>query len=878
MSFRVASSSQTQSIIHEIEQVESLVTSDYGTSFYPLFNRVLNLQTEVNKAFCFIEGDRLPKKTFTRYSLPSHPLVIRVQHIVSLILNQNQLDFLLSRVQLFNVQRFNQVIRQASESGFANTLQFFLSRADSRFDNQLGLALQAASRAGDEEAVRILLSNKVKISAKDMGISLKYAFKNHHENILSILLAARKEISKSELGWVLVKAASNNREDLAKALLKHNQSFLVDDVSLSLEHFLSHQNKDIAQFILYCVVIPQRILESTLENACYKAHENVVSFLLQETELSSETIAKVFIKSCAMSNENIVRLLFNERSEISDEDFYLAVKACISEKKEYIFRYILSSRRQILPLDIVRIFRELLHVKLINFLNFFISDVVTADLVTRAIDEGFERNSEALLFFILSETTYILNLHEHDQQVIKFSLSYLLLDSQIGGILCAASSRGYLDTVRLILSSSREISNGLLGTSLKNSIKFNCRDIFLVLMSYIQAKGISFRSLRLMQGDYPLYFLTFGEVERDPLIFLEDISKAFPLRVILTNNPVAVDVGGITKQFISTLLAALAGKLNLSQSMLPLIPEVEDEDNDELPLQIKEVALQNKENLERIFHNIGLLISNLFFQNSSRTDKFIIGNLFSVSFFEILKLLVDISIQSPSESEDRLFSRVAKVIAKTDPKMIAAFILASLTPEEKLSFTKVFEIEEHVNREVKIRRVECRIQKEIEYFDAIFECTTPFKRLQVAKSQIKAFINPARILFESLSEEVKQFIHTSSPKKIASVIQGQKVSKEALIKSLVLRENSVELRQKLEWLHEKIQQSRHDWREAFVFSVTGNQFLIPGGIIHVFNGPEAAFEIHTCFNSIHLPSGVISKQQFFEALDIVIRDSGYNIL
>jgi hypothetical protein len=38
-----------------------------------------------------------------------------------------------------------------------------------------------------------------------------------------------------------------------------------------------------------------------------------------------------------------------------------------------------------------------------------------------------------------------------------------------------------------------------------------------------------------------------------------------------------------------------------------------------------------------------------------------------------------------------------------------------------------------------------------------------------------------------------------------------------------------------------------------------------------------AFEIHTCFNSLDLPLGEMTKEEFWAALDATIADEKYNI-
>jgi hypothetical protein len=511
------------------------------------------------------------------------------------------------------------------------------------------------------------------------------------------------------------------------------------------------------------------------------------------------------------------------------------------------------------------------------------SNVITSGIVNRALLNATKLGLAHIVEFIFSEHLFLdlnpeLELQDNESltNLYTFSLFYLVDAETKGLMLSYAVEQRDANMIELILSKLDQISLVHLSYSLKAMIKTGNQDITLMLLNYIKSQGIDFRSLNLTKGDYPIYFLTFAEVENDPMLFLNDLSNGFPARIILKDNFFVVDISGVTKQFLGVLFSSLVKKISLDENKLPLILGVDDD----LPLEIHTKALREKERLENIFSLLGTAINSLYLKNQDRSDKYVFGNLFHTQFFQILKY-VESSLRFEERlSEEDLYKLTAKLIAKIDPKITAAFIVAPHeTQEDILEFAKVFEIPSGISEKEQIKRIQTKISEVITLFDQAFDCQDPSERLLLAKSHIKTYIHPAQKLFEALSDECKAFLKDTSARVLAAHVQGKKATAEALIRALFINEEIAlkGLLQKVEWLKEKITSSNDQWREAFVFTITGNNFLSPGIRINIKNSSQELFEVHTCFNSIDLPKGKMSKIRFLEGIDSILQDPSYNV-
>ncbi|MCF7852026.1 MAG: hypothetical protein K9M07_02160 [Simkaniaceae bacterium] len=126
-----------------------------------------------------------------------------------------------------------------------------------------------------------------------------------------------------------------------------------------------------------------------------------------------------------------------------------------------------------------------------------------------------------------------------------------------------------------------------------------------------------------------------------------------------------------------------------------------------------------------------------------------------------------------------------------------------------------------------------------------------------------------------MSSELQTLLTTKGAKEFAETLQGSPVSIEALLASI--RTEDTISPEKIAWIRERINSSDKSWREMFVYATTGNTMLSPGVRINICPSERDVFEIHTCFNSIALPTALMSKEDFLIALDVVLAETNYNI-
>ena len=389
-----------------------------------------------------------------------------------------------------------------------------------------------------------------------------------------------------------------------------------------------------------------------------------------------------------------------------------------------------------------------------------------------------------------------------------------------------AASKGYADIVEVLLR------NGPIYVSTRDS-------------AYTQAQGVNRDRIRDLLDSAQVVadptsvtqvlsderVLTFKAVEAHPQAFLQEFAvDGIPRRVHLSDNPQAVDLGGITKQLITTLIAACCKQQVVKLS--DMMPKVDSDDD--------------KTNM----HNLGLLFNQLERRNVSRTDKFLVGDLFAPSFYKLVQ-----AIAKDPESEDLLLE-TAQCMQESDEDMkMAAGALSN--PADLIAFQE------------------------------IMGADSPSEALEAAREYFKPYLQAALSFYEALNASLKAQFRSGNPADLCIKYQGQPCTPEALSGSLSigyegergdLQADQVFM-QKVQWLQKKIGTSDLEWRRQFVLAVTGNRSLAPGMRLFIRKGWRAnnTFEIHTCFNSFNFSPLEMEEDEFLEHLDYATSKADYNI-
>lgn len=310
--------------------------------------------------------------------------------------------------------------------------------------------------------------------------------------------------------------------------------------------------------------------------------------------------------------------------------------------------------------------------------------------------------------------------------------------------------------------------------------------------------------------------------------------KGMPNSIFFTDHPNAIDAGGLKKQFISTLSQAIGNHLHLNEEKLPSWEE---------------------ENVD-LMADVGKFFSLLYEQNKDRTDKILTGEILNPLFFDLVKLT-----QRGDLSEDQKIKETAKQLLSHLPQFTYKFCLDYIldpTPENGEKYVKI-------NKEMFLDLSE--------------------DPMEGSRAIVRQFLLPAEGFAKGTTEEFKEILLSKDTEILSLSIQGEAVSSELLLKALRVEGDDSKFQQQVVWLKEKIESSDRDWQMSFLKAVTGRNTMPPGMEIKIKKSwrGDGSFEIHTCFNSLDLPSFATDKKTFLDNLDVVIgangakEAEGYNI-
>ena len=276
--------------------------------------------------------------------------------------------------------------------------------------------------------------------------------------------------------------------------------------------------------------------------------------------------------------------------------------------------------------------------------------------------------------------------------------------------------------------------------------------------------------------------LKLSDVKVQPQTYLDQLAAdGVPRRVFLNDNPQAIDLGGVTKQYLTTLFGALLekGLIRVNDEGTPSTEQEQD---------------------RKVLQKVGQAFSHIAKRNSTRTDKFLVGGLFSERFYKLVHMV--------AANEEGLM-------------------------ETALEGTMYADIPE-------------------------------------GKEYVEPQIEAAKCFYEGLDDETRALFAVNENLQVA--FQGKPCTKEALLAAI--RFSDVDEQEA--WIREMIEGSDQQWRQRFVFALTGNKTLAPGLKLEVRRGWRPVFELHTCFNSLDVPADM-AKEDFIAGVNASLIGEDYNI-
>ncbi len=304
----------------------------------------------------------------------------------------------------------------------------------------------------------------------------------------------------------------------------------------------------------------------------------------------------------------------------------------------------------------------------------------------------------------------------------------------------------------------------------------------------------------------------------------------------MPNN--AIDVGGVSKQFISDLCKTFF--IGSAQN-IPLISVPE------------EGLLDFEEDKAEIYRNFGKIISFVL----DNPNPLITGLYFNPNFYLLLK------IAQSGTSENVLSAFVVKEILTNDEATIKALNWynnpSSGSREDTITYlTNVYGSE----------------------FGA--EPTDEQVRSEIESTVLEAGRGKAQVILkvlEGMTPSAKVILATTPDGELSARIQGERVTAENLKATIIMEEGlTPRALEKRDWILERIDEKAGDqkWLNDFVFFITGQPFLLqqqhPNSRIKLkfFDIPN--FNAHTCFNMLDVPTNGDNKDDFLLGLDLCIQD------
>ena len=290
----------------------------------------------------------------------------------------------------------------------------------------------------------------------------------------------------------------------------------------------------------------------------------------KKTPLSQRDLAQAVRDAVRAGHLDMVQVLLSNGGTISEWDLSQAVRGAVRADRLDMVQFFLGNRRTISERNLGWAVRVAVEAGRLDIVQFFLGN-------GRTISEW--------------------NL---DQAVIL------------------ASSGGHRDIVEILLRS------GAIGGHARDSAITQAsgalREEIITILRPARISSARISSARInLQRQSGDFWVSIEDLKKNPLLYLNQIcEKGLPSCVRFLENPNAVDFGGVTKQFIVTLVAALIEKkcIIVSEDGIPTIQE---------------------DSQINVWRNLGKFFSCIDERNVSRRDKYLTGIVFAPKFFKVIR-------------------------------------------------------------------------------------------------------------------------------------------------------------------------------------------------------------------------------------------------
>ncbi len=331
------------------------------------------------------------------------------------------------------------------------------------------------------------------------------------------------------------------------------------------------------------------------------------------------------------------------------------------------------------------------------------------------------------------------------------------------------------------------------------------------------------------------------DIEKDPRDFLANLCRQDHLpsgfHLIGEKQPLVFDLGGVSKQVYFTLFSALkADALNISQEGLPYI--------------------LNEPDLVTYTH-LGKMCSMIAEKNLSRKDPFLIGEIFSIHFFALLREMAN---STPDKYQD-VFIDYALAHNLLNSLHSYFSYMKKPSPENRLAVEQVMPQtvgpEEFVG--VEMEDTESDVRKDD-------SCWTD------SEANLFSYLLPIVTFLENVSDSFRSMIQTMDSERLCSGIQGKRALMDRVLHAIqvIKPEKEVEaLKIRTDWIKEHIKQAETSWLDSFIFLIAGQNGMADDTAIKI--AASDRFKVHTCVSILDVPVQMENKAEFLELLDFCVK-------
>jgi len=503
-----------------------------------------------------------------------------------------------------------EAVQLAAENGHFEIVRALLNGSIS--DEHRGFAVVHATQARRLDIIRELLPEGATIPEEFRGISVIRAAENGHLEIVQALLQNRA-IFEPDRGLAVQYAAQNGHFEIVLALLPDDATIPPEDRGVAVVRAIQARRTDIIRALLAnnAVILPEDRGIAVIE-ATRRGYLQVVQELLQNGLISDEHRGWAVVHAAHTRRLDIIQALL-VNGAISDEARGLAVRDAAAVVGHL---YIIQALLQNGPISVVDRGKAVVYAA-----QFRHPEVVLALLQNGPISVV-DRGGAVVYAAMGGHTQVIRELMRGPENSFIF-----VNHPQIDEAILRTVQSGNAEVLEALLTNIPSITSILQQSAITQArvyLNDSDRNRILDLLGMVNIDDLVQGAQEPDLAPDSLVVLDWKDVNDDPLRFLEAAVTCQFRHIAFGRRRVVVDLGGVSKQFLSTLTQALQDKKLLEIDDYTRLPRLS---------QGESLRPQQVDTLKYL----GALISHLDRRNEGRSDKFMIGPIFHEEFFKYFR-------------------------------------------------------------------------------------------------------------------------------------------------------------------------------------------------------------------------------------------------